>query len=332
PEEALLNIHADLALAIQRFTEKAVLRLATELKRITGLKQICLAGGVALNGVANGKLLKSGLFDALFVQPAAGDAGGALGAALAAHHLHFAGAKPPIAAADGMSGALLGPAFSKDQCKRAILRAGLEARYFSNFAELTEEVAAAIVDGAIVGWFQGRMEFGPRALGNRSILGDPRSEQMQSRINLSIKRRESFRPFAPVVLEEEAPAYFDLPGKSPYMNLVGQVKKAKLHSVPIDYPAWPIPDKLAFVKSVFPAITHVDFSARIQTVNRESNFRLWNLIHTFKAKTGCGMLINTSFNGKDEPIVCTPVDAIQCFQNTEMDLLVLGDYVIRKKK
>lgn len=332
PEDAFQNIHADLALAIQRFTEAVVFNMASELKRMTGLNQLCLAGGVALNGVANGKILQGGIFERLFVQPAAGDAGGALGAALAAHYLHFGASERSDLHPDGMSGALLGPAFLQDHCKRAIRKAGLEAKHFDDFLALAEQVASAIAGGAIVGWFQGRMEFGPRALGNRSILGDPRSEQMQSRINLSIKRRESFRPFAPVVLEEDAADYFDLPGNSPYMNLVGGLLESRLRSIPTDYPDWSIADKLAFVKSDFPAITHVDLSARIQTVDRASNFRLWNLIHTFKRQTGCGMLINTSFNGRDEPIVCSPEDAIQCFQQTEMDLLIIGDYLIQGKQ
>ncbi len=331
PSEEFQNVHADLALAVQRFTEEAVLAMAIELQRLTGQRRLCLAGGVALNCVANGKLLASGHFDEIFVQPAAGDAGGALGAALAAHYLHFKEKERVVGERDSMSGALLGPAFGDQELGRAIRRHRLEAEYIEDFEQLAEQVASDLASGAIVGWFQGRMEYGPRALGNRSILGDPRSERMQDHINLQIKRRESFRPFAPVVLAEDAAKYFDLSGPSPYMNLVGMVKKEQLHAVPEDYPSWPIRQKLTCIKSQIPAVTHVDFSARIQTVERDSNFRLWHLIHTFKQQTNCGLLINTSFNGRDEPIVCSPDDAIQCFLQTGMDRLVLGNYLIRQK-
>ncbi|MEL6636629.1 MAG: carbamoyltransferase [Bacteroidota bacterium] len=331
PEQEFQNAHADLALAVQRFTEDAVLAMALELQKLTGQRRLCLAGGVALNCVANGKLLASGHFDELFVQPASGDAGGALGAALAAHYLHFGATERRVGERDSMSGALLGPAYEAGEIRRALRRHQLTADYVADFEELAERVARELAAGSIVGWFQGRMEYGPRALGNRSILGDPRSERMQDHINLQIKERESFRPFAPVVLAEDAAEYFDLAAPSPYMNLVAAVQPAQRHPVPEDYPDWPIRQKLAFVKSRIPAVTHVDFSARIQTVERARNFRLWRLIHTFKQQTGCGLLINTSFNGRDEPIVCTPDDAIACFLRTGMDCLVLGDFLVRQK-
>ncbi|MEO1628065.1 MAG: carbamoyltransferase [Bacteroidota bacterium] len=330
-EQAFGQEHADLALAIQRFTEEVVFRMAREVQALTGSRRLCLAGGVALNCVANGRLLERGLFDEIFVQPAAGDAGGALGAALAVYHLHYGGERVLTNEADSMSGALLGPAYGLPEVERIIRRYDLSAKRFDQFEELAQAVVDRLEEGAIVGWFQGRMEFGPRALGNRSILADPRREDMQRRLNLQIKKRESFRPFAPVVLVEDFEQYFRLPTPSPYMNLVGQVVEDRLASLPEDYSEWPIRQKLDFAKSDVPAVTHVDLTARIQTVKKESNFRLWHLIHTFKQKTGCSLLINTSFNGKDEPIVCSPDDAASCFLQTGMDILVLGDHLCTKK-
>ena len=332
PEAPIEAIHCDLALAIQQVTEEIVLRMARETKRLTGADYLCLAGGVALNCVANGKLQREGIFKDLYIQPAAGDAGGALGAALAAKHLYFGQERAPRQKQDEMKGSYLGPKFFAPDIERLIRRYGAEYERFDDFSGLTERIATALNEGKVVGWFQGHMEFGPRALGNRSILGDPRNPEMQKRLNLKIKYRESFRPFAPAVLAEEADRYFELPGDSPYMLLVQPVKESSRRPLPEGYHELPLREKLYTLRSDIPAVTHIDFSARIQTVHRETNPEFHALLSAFKAKTGCGMLVNTSFNVRGEPIVCTPQDAFECFLRTEMDYLVMDHYVFDKTK
>lgn len=325
-DDPIQQHHCDLALAIQQVTEMVVLKLANEAKKCTGAKYLCMAGGVALNCVANGKLLGANYFTDIFIQPAAGDAGGALGAALAAHFIHFDHHRN-LEITSYPQTTYLGPAFEKDQIRAFIEKLKSPFEYFENFENLCKKVSQKIAEGKVVGWFQGSMEFGPRALGNRSILGDPRSETMQKTLNLKIKNRESFRPFAPAVLEEDAGFYFDLEKPSPYMLFVAKVKKEHQKELTKTYNSASLLKKLAIPHSNIPAVTHVDFSARVQTVNEESNPRFWQLLHAFKQETGCGMLINTSFNVKDEPIVCTPEDAYRCFIKTEMDVLVIGDFM-----
>ncbi|MCB9283190.1 MAG: carbamoyltransferase [Lewinellaceae bacterium] len=323
----ILSHHCNLALAIQRITEEIVFKMAREAKRITGCSKLCLAGGVALNCVANGKLLRSGLFDDLYIQPAAGDAGGAPGAALAAHHLYFL---EPRLASGAMPSVYLGPAFQEEAIEELICQVGGQARKFDDEEALCSFVAARIAEGQVVGWFQGRMEFGPRALGNRSILGDARHPEMQKKLNLKIKNREGFRPFAPAVLEEHAQDFFELDAPSPYMLLVAPIKGSRRKPLPGNYHDLSLWDQLYRERSDIPAVTHVDFSARVQTVSRAVNPRFWRLIHTFQQQTGYGLLVNTSFNVRGEPIVCTPLEAYQCYENTEMDLLVIGDFVFEK--
>lgn len=324
--------HCDLAYAIQEVTEQIVLKMATQAKRLTGSNYLCLAGGVALNCVANGKLLAAGLFDRIFIQPAAGDAGGAVGAAFAAWHIHAGKERIPSAEEDGMSGAYLGPEFDDSSIEKIIKKFKAEASYYTDYSALADATAEQIANEKAVGWFQGRMEFGPRALGNRSILGDPRSAETQKKLNLQIKYRESFRPFAPSVLEEDCATYFDLEKQnSPYMLLVQQVAKTQLKELPANYANLPLKDKLYVVRSTIPSITHVDCSARIQTVSHKTNPRYHTLIEAFKKKTGIGLVVNTSFNVRGEPIVCTPEDAYRCFMRTEMDVLVLGNYLFLKE-
>ena len=328
PESPLTQREMDLAASIQKVTEEVVARLALTARRELDADYLCLAGGVALNCVANGRLLRDGTFRDIWIQPAAGDAGGAIGAALAGWHLH-GGAPREIDGDDRMHGSFLGPSFDEAATKRALDRAG--ARYQRLVeAELIDLVAARLADGAVVGWFQGRMEFGPRALGNRSILGDPRNSKMQPLMNLKIKYRESFRPFAPSVLLERASEYFELDRPSPYMALVANVREA-LRKPISDEQRTPFGiDKLNLPRSSIPAVTHVDYSARIQTVDARTNPRFHRLIERFAAHTGCAVLINTSFNVRGEPIVCTPEDAYRCFMGTEMDLLVLNDFVLAR--
>ncbi len=333
-ESEFLAEHANLALACQRVTEEIVMKMAVHAKEITGMENLCLAGGVALNCVANGKLIDSGVFKNVWIQPAAGDAGGALGAALAAYYIHLENDRK-VNSGDSMKGSLLGPSFSKEQISDFLDSSELPDGKFQ-VSELPDKtlyqaVAHSISDGKVIGWFQGRMEYGPRALGCRSILGDPRNEDMQRRINMKIKYRESFRPFAPIVLEEDAHLFFDLEGRSPYMLQVHPVKMERRMDLPDNFSSLPLMEKLKLKRSDVPAITHVDFSARIQTVDGKSNPRLQKLLRAFKEVTGVGMLVNTSFNVRGEPIVCTPADALNCFKNTEMDILVLGNYIIEKK-
>lgn len=332
PETELNQAHMNLALAIQQVTETLVFHLADTAHALTGCKNLVLAGGVALNCVANGKLLKRGPFQDIWIQPAAGDAGGALGAAQTAWHIWLNKPRTTPANPDSMQGAYLGPAFTRLDMERTARRFRAPNREFVDFAELCAHVAELLADGHVVGWFQGRMEYGPRALGNRSILGDPRHPEMQKRLNLKIKYREGFRPFAPAVLEEEIATYFDLDRPSPYMLLVAPVQEARRHPLPENYEQLRLYERLYQLRSDVPAITHLDFSARIQSVNRETNPRYWQLINTFRKKTGFGLVVNTSFNVRGEPIVCTPEDAYRCFMRTEMDYLVMGDFLFCKSE
>ena len=329
-DEAELEQHeADLALAIQMVTEEIVIKMAKEAKKLTGANAICLAGGVALNCVANGKLQNEGIFDDVYIQPAAGDAGGAVGAALAAQYIYFEDERTPEAP-DSMQGAYLGPDYHKIDVERSLRKFKPVFNELSG-SELYEKIAEILDNGNVVGWFSGRMEFGPRALGGRSIIADPRRIDMQKKLNLKIKYRESFRPFAPSVLAEHAKEYFELDHDSPYMLLVQSIKNDLKKQVPKDYHQLPLREKLAVGRSDYPAITHIDFSARIQTVHKETNPEYWNLIEAFRQRTGCAMVVNTSFNVRGEPIVCSPEDAYRCFMNTEMDYLVIGEYVFAKE-
>jgi carbamoyltransferase len=332
PESELTQAHMDLALAIQGVTEEIVLRLARTAKDATGSANLTMAGGVALNCVANGKILQAGLFENIWIQPAAGDAGGAVGAAYAVWHIHRGQprAEERTACADAMSGSYLGPEFTAKQIEYTLQRFDARARRYESFPALTSDVASRLANGQVGGWFQGRMEFGPRALGNRSIIGDPRNPDMQKRLNLKIKFREGFRPFAPSVLEEDVSDYFELDRPSPYMLLVTPVRKDRQQPLPPDYGDLPMYERLYVVRSDLPAVTHVDYSARIQTVSRATNPRYWELLDSFKQLTGCSVLVNTSFNVRGEPIVCTPDEAYRCFMRTEMDFLVMGDYVLDK--
>ncbi|MGA9754309.1 MAG: carbamoyltransferase [Desulfobaccales bacterium] len=325
--------YMDLSLAIQLATEEIVLRLAETAKKLTGADNLVMAGGVALNCVANGKLIRRGTFKDVWIQPAAGDAGGALGAALAAWHIwQGQGRQVPNSQLDNMQGSYLGPEFTDNDSIRLARRHHAPYQHFADFDDLSREVAQLLAQGQVVGWFQGRMEWGPRALGNRSILGDPRHPEMQKRLNLKIKYREGFRPFAPSVLSEEAATYFELDRPSPYMLLVAPVREERRNPLPPGYENLELFDRLYHLRSDVPAITHVDYSARIQTVHKETNARYWRLIQAFKEHTGCGLIVNTSFNVRGEPIVCTPEDAYQCFMRTEMDYLVVGDYLFDKQK
>ncbi|MEJ2024263.1 MAG: carbamoyltransferase C-terminal domain-containing protein, partial [Deltaproteobacteria bacterium] len=331
PESPIHQEHANLALAIQRVTEEVLLKIALEAKRITGSEHLCLAGGVALNCVANGKLMKEGIFRELFIQPAAGDAGGSIGAALSAYHIYYQMERSP-GPEDAMHGALLGPDFSDREIELVAKKFGAVVDHFREEEDLTEKVASLLAEGKVVGWFQGRMEFGPRALGNRSILGDARNRDMQKKLNLKIKYRESFRPFAPAVLAEDAKDYFDLPCNSPYMLLTAPVRETHRKEIPENYDQLPLMDRLYVDRSVIPAVTHIDFSARIQTVHRESNPRFHRLLGAMKQKTGTSVVVNTSFNVRGEPIVCSPLDAYRCFMRTEMDYLVMGNYLFEKSR
>jgi carbamoyltransferase len=322
--------HCNLAYAIQHVTEEIVLKMAQEAKRITGANALCMAGGVALNCVANGKLLKANIFHDLYIQPAAGDAGGALGAALAAHHLYFGLERKPVTHHDHMQGSYLGPDFSDKEVMQAFKKLKANYRHFESFDDLTEEVAKQLDQGLVVGWFQGRMEFGPRALGNRSILGDARNLDMQKKLNLKIKYREGFRPFAPSVLDESTDDFFDLKVSSPYMLLVAPVLEHRRKPLPENYHTLSLWERLYHERSDVQSITHLDFSARVQTVHKATNHRYWTLINAFKKRTGYGLLVNTSFNVRGEPIVCTPEDAFKCFMQTEMDYLVVNNYLLKK--
>jgi len=329
PENPLSQRHMDLAASVQKVTEEIMLRLTRSLATTYQIENLCLAGGVALNCVANGKVLRDGFFKRIWVQPAAGDAGGSVGAALAAYHQHFSKPRKLNGALDAMQGSYLGPEFSQDQIEKRLAAAGAKFTVIDE-PELFERTCDALEAGHAVGWFQGRMEFGPRALGARSILGDPRNPAMQRTLNLKVKYRESFRPFAPAVLREDVADYFELDTDSPYMLLVADVKRNRRRSMTAEQERLFGIDKLNIARSDIPAVTHVDYSARIQTVHAETNPRYHALLSTFKQRTGCAVLVNTSFNVRGEPIVCTPDDAFRCFMGTEMETLVAGNCVLRR--
>lgn len=331
PEELLTQRHMDLAASIQAVTEEVVVKMTRALAKQSGHKNLCLAGGVALNCVANGKVVRDGAFENVWVQPAAGDAGGALGAALAAYHVHLGRPRAVSSGGDAMKGSYLGPGFSEAEIEQRLSAAGAAFETLGD-DELIETVAQAIAEGKAVGWFQGRMEFGPRALGGRSFLGDARSPEMQKLLNLKVKYRESFRPFAPAVLREDVAAWFEHDGDSPYMLIVADVVEARRHQMTAEQQALFGIDKLNVQRSEIPAVTHVDYSARIQTVHEDTNPTYYALISRFKELTGCPVIINTSFNVRGEPIVCTPEDAFRCFMGTEAEMLVVGNSVMLKDR
>jgi carbamoyltransferase len=330
PESPLTQREMDLARSVQDVTEEIMIRLTRNLHSETGLPNLCLAGGVALNCVGNGKVLRDGRFERLWIQPAAGDAGGALGAALLAWHHYGRQPRCVVRSGDAMQGSFLGPSFSNGEIERFLANIGAPYRKTAEI-DLLQQLAQDLAAGKVIGWFQGRMEFGPRALGARSILGDARNPRMQSVMNLKIKFRESFRPFAPSVLFERVSDYFELDAESPYMLLVADVRKERrTRAEKSQESLWGI-DLLNVPRSDIPAITHVDFSARVQTVHEETNPRYYQLLKTFEAMTGCAVLVNTSFNVRGEPIVCSPADAYRCFMRTEMDVLVLEDCILDKE-
>ena len=338
PESQLEQRHCDLAASVQVVTEEIMLNMAREAQRVTKKKNLVLAGGVALNCVANGRLLREGIFSNLWIQPAAGDAGGALGAALLVWHQLLENPRE-TGGRDSQQGSLLGPAFSNEEIARALAEQELPARRFGSEPELLDTVSGLLASGKVVGCFQGRMEFGPRALGSRSILGDPRNPTMQSVMNVKIKQRESFRPFAPSVLKERAADYFGLPPgiESPYMLLVASVQEKHRRGLSVAERNTMASDpdlrrRVNVLRSSLPAITHVDYSARLQTVDEERHGRFYRLLQAFERKTGCPALVNTSFNIRGEPIVCTPAEALRCFLATDMDALVLEDYVLEKSR
>ena len=327
-ETAISQREMDIAASIQKVTEEVVLRLARTLRKESGCSNLCLAGGVALNCVANGELLRAGIFDDIWIQPAAGDAGGALGAALVASHQHHAVARK-VNRRDAMRGSYLGPRFAADEIRTRLDKVGAVYRELDD-QQLLPRLASILADENVIGWFQGRMEFGPRALGGRSIIGDPRSPKMQSVMNLKIKYRESFRPFAPSVLNERVGDYFVQDRPSPYMLIVAPVKEDIRISMSDEQKQLFGIEKLHVPRSELPAITHVDYSARVQTVHHETNPRYHKLLQAFDSRTGCGVLVNTSFNVRGEPIVCTPEDAYRCFMRTEMDYLVVENFLMAK--
>lgn len=331
-ESEISQEYMNMALAIQQITEEIVLKLAKTAKELTKSDYLVMAGGVALNSVANGKLLESKLFKDIWIQPAAGDAGGALGAAYLGWHLWKGEKRQVNNQSDAMKGAYLGPEFNNKDVLGVIRKYNAQYKYFKTFDELTKVVAEKISEGNVIGWFQGRMEFGPRALGNRSILGDARNPEMQKKMNLKIKYREGFRPFAPTVLEEDIQDYFVVNCPSPYMLHVIPVKEERLKKLPDDYREMELYKRLYQLRSDIPAITHIDFSARIQSVNKNTNPKYWSLIDEFKNQTGYGVIVNTSFNVRGEPIVCTPDDGFRCFMRTEMDFLVIGNYLFDKNQ
>ncbi len=330
PEQLLTPVHMDLAASIQKILEEIVLRMTRSLAEETGMRNLCLAGGVALNCVANGKILRDGKFDKIWIQPAAGDAGGALGAALAGYHLYRGQPRRVNASGDGMKGAYLGPEFSQEEIERRLQSAGAVFSTLSD-EDLIKASAEALTDGKALGWFQGRMEFGPRALGARSILGDARSPSMQSVLNLKVKYRESFRPFAPSVLREDVADWFEMDADSPYMLLVADVVERRRIPMTEEQQKLFGIEKLNVPRSEIPAVTHVDYSARVQTVHSDTNPRYHALISLFKHRTGCPVIVNTSFNVRGEPIVCYPEDAFRCFMGTEIESLAVGNCFLRKE-
>lgn len=330
PESEIEQQHCDLALAIQEITNEIVLKMAIEAKRLCGSDNLCMAGGVALNCVANGKLKESGIFKNIYIQPASGDAGGAIGAALAAYYIYKGENRNPDSLHDSMQGAFLGPEFSDDEIIFSVKKYNAVFARFDDFDSLAIKTAELLAGGNICGWFQGRMEFGPRALGNRSILADARNPEMQKKLNLKIKFREGFRPFAPAVLEEYKSEYFETDTASPYMLFTAGVRKSRRNPLPDNYNELPMMDRLYLKRSDIPSVTHTDFSARLQTVHRETNDRFWTLISKFRELTGYGLVVNTSFNVRGEPIVCTAEEAYACFMRTEMDYLVMGNCLFEK--
>ena len=331
PESHLTQREMDLARSVQEVTEMAMLRMANHVYQETGMKNLCLAGGVALNCVANGRILRESPFESIWIQPAAGDAGGSLGAALSVYYRYLNNPLPEKNGRDRMQGSFLGPSYSDKEIKQYLLENNIPFWKVPE-DELAGTVAEILSKENVVGWFQHKMEFGPRALGSRSILGDPRSRTMQSKMNLKIKYRESFRPFAPVVLREKVSDYFEMDADSPYMLLVADVRKERRIAMSEKEQNLFGIDKLNIPRSDIPAVTHVDYSARVQTISHEDNPRYYDLIKAFEDKTGCAVLVNTSFNVRGEPIVCTPQDAYRCFMRTEMDYLVLGNCIIDKRE
>lgn len=330
-ESLLSQREMDLAASIQIVIEEVVIKLAGDIAKTTGEKNICLAGGVALNCVANGRLLREKLFDRLWIQPAAGDAGGSLGAALAAYHMMLNKPRKVANGSDAMKGSFLGPEFSERVITEQLKRCGAEFSVLRD-DDVIEQTAQALANGMVVGWMNGRMEFGPRALGGRSIIADPRSPTMQRLLNLKVKYRESFRPFAPSVLREDVSQWFEIDEDSPYMLLVADIVKSKRRIMTLEEQALFGIDKLNVPRSAIPAVTHVDYSARVQTVHKETNPRYYALIKRFKELSGCPVIVNTSFNVRGEPIVCTPKDAFRCFMGTELDVLVIGNALLLKTK
>lgn len=331
PEELLTQKHMDLAASIQAVTEEVMVRLARSLRRDTGARYLCMAGGVALNCVGNCKILRENIFDGIWIQLAAGDAGGALGAALYAYYMPNGAKRRPNGKLDAMKGSYLGPAYTQQEIETVLQAAGARYQVVADEESLLATTVDALAQGKAVGWFQGRMEFGPRALGGRSILGDPRSPTMQKTLNLKVKYRESLRPFAPSVLREDVAGWFEMDVDSPYMLLVGDVVAHHRRETTEEQKDLFGIDKLNVPRSDIPAVTHVDYSARVQTVHRESNPRYHRLIERFKQRTGCPVLVNTSFNIRGEPIVCSPADAFRCFMGTEIELLVVGNCVLKKE-
>lgn len=332
PESELTQREMDLAASVQAVTEEVVIKLAKGIAKSTGQKNLCLAGGVALNCVANGKLLREKIFDNIWIQPAAGDAGGAVGAALGAYYIMLG--QPRVVdknALDGMKGSYLGPEFSQAHIEKELDQCGAVYTSYSP-EEVVAKTAQALADGKAIGWMNGRMEFGPRSLGGRSILADPRSPTMQKLLNLKVKYRESFRPFAPSILREDVSEWFDLDSDSPYMLLVADVDKSKQRTMSQEEEALFGIEKLNILRSSIPSVTHVDYSARVQTVHEQTNPRYYQLIKQFKELTACPVLVNTSFNVRGEPIVCTATDAFRCFMGTELDVLVVGNAFLEKPK
>ncbi len=329
-ESILTQREMDIASSIQAVTEEIVVKLARGIKKSTGLKNLCLAGGVALNCVANGKLLRENIFENIWIQPASGDAGGAVGAALAAYYLMLNQPRKVNPKKDSMKGAYLGPEYSQKEIEKRLISVGAKFEIVSD-KEIIDLTAQALADGLAVGWHQGRMEFGPRSLGARSIIADPRSPSVQKQLNLKVKYRESFRPFAPSVLREDVSNWFQIKTDSPYMLLVADVVKDKQLEMTTDQKKLFGIDKLNIPRSVIPAVTHVDYSARIQTVHKKTNPKYHALISRFKELTGCPVLVNTSFNVRGEPIVCSPEDAFNCLMGTNIDFLVVGNCIMRKE-
>ena len=328
--DKITQFHMDIAASIQKVTEEIMIKLAKSIRKEFGISNLCLAGGVALNCVANGKILKEKIFENIWIQPAAGDAGGSLGAALALWHIDQ-GNKRIVDLNDDMKGSYLGTEYNQEEIERELKAAGANFEIL-NYEELIDKTTEFLSNEKAIGWFQGRMEFGPRALGGRSILGDPRSEKMQKNLNLKVKYRESFRPFAPSVLREDLPEWFEMNVDSPYMLLVANINPNKKIEMNDEQKNLFGIDKLNVKRSDIPAVTHVDYSARIQTVTKNTNSRYYDLISKFKEKTGCPIIINTSFNVRGEPIVNTPKDAFNCFMGTELDYLVIGDCILDKSK